>query len=186
MKEFFRKRLVALKRAPQMIPGLVLVISFLIYSLPLRMISDTTARINIPGMGLSGFVTMLVSMLSFVVYLNIHQRRKHTNVTMLILFLLMQVIVIVCDEIYLGKITQYLIRIKDTSPEGVDAMVKALVKDPFILKARNMLNTHVIFVVITMALTVTLPIYSKFIKKINTSVEVEGNEGMAKIEISGD
>ena len=50
--EFFRKILVSLKRRPQMIPFLVLIISFLVYSLNLTHISDTTAKIQGVGMGL--------------------------------------------------------------------------------------------------------------------------------------
>ena len=54
IKEFFRKLLVALKRRPQIIPMIALGISFLVYSLNLMNISDTTAKIQGPGMGLAG------------------------------------------------------------------------------------------------------------------------------------
>ena len=36
------------------------------------------------------------------------------------------------------------------------------------------------------ALVLTLPLYSKLIRKIKTSVEVEGNGEMAAIDISGE
>ena len=43
MKEFFRKRMVALKRKPQMIALVVLGIAFVYYSLNLTHVSNTTA-----------------------------------------------------------------------------------------------------------------------------------------------
>ena len=86
MKEFFRKKMVALKRKPQTIALIFLAVTFLIYSLNLRMVSDTTARINMKGMGLAGFATMLFSMLSFVCFLNTFPHRKKVNIPMLVIF----------------------------------------------------------------------------------------------------
>ena len=54
-REFVRKRLVALKRKPQTIALIVLVIGFLYYSLNLTQISNTTAKIQGSGMGLAEF-----------------------------------------------------------------------------------------------------------------------------------
>ena len=56
MKEFIRKRIVALKRKPQTIALIAFGLAFLYYSLNLTKISDTTAYINLPGMGLAGFI----------------------------------------------------------------------------------------------------------------------------------
>ena len=64
MKEFIRRMIVSLKRKPQTIPLIVLAAAFLLYSLSLTHVSDTTAKIQLPGMGLSGFCTMLFSLLS--------------------------------------------------------------------------------------------------------------------------
>ena len=97
LKEFFRKSIVSLKRKPQMIPMLVLGIAFLFYSLNLTHISDTTAKIQLEGMGLSGFCTMLFSLLSFVCFLNAYPHRKKTNIPMLVLMFLMLGILIFCD-----------------------------------------------------------------------------------------
>ena len=49
MKEFIRKTIVSLKRKPQTIPLLVLALAFLVYSLNLTHISDTTAKIQLSG-----------------------------------------------------------------------------------------------------------------------------------------
>ena len=88
LKEFWRKRLVSLKRKPHMIPLVVMAIAFLYYSLNLTHISDTTARIQGQGMGLAGFATMLFSMLSLVCFLNAFPHRKKVNIPMLVLMLL--------------------------------------------------------------------------------------------------
>ena len=51
--EFIRKRLVALKRKPQMIALAVLAAAFVYYSLNLTQVSNTTAKIYGAGMGLA-------------------------------------------------------------------------------------------------------------------------------------
>ena len=47
-----------------------------------------------------------------------------------------------------------------------------------------MLQTFIVLIGVTAGLVLTLPVYSKWIRKIKTSVEVEGNADMGKIEIS--
>ncbi len=56
VKEFFRKKIVTLKRKPQMIPLLVLAVGFLVYSLNLTHVSDTTAKIQLAGLGMNTLV----------------------------------------------------------------------------------------------------------------------------------
>ena len=41
-----------------------------------------------------------------------------------------------------------------------------------------------ILIIVTAVLVVTLPVYSKWIRKINTSVEIEDNGSMDVIEIN--
>ena len=183
MKEFFRKKMVALKRKPQTIAFIVLVVSFLIYSLNLRNISDTTAQINTTGMGLTGFATMLFSMLSLLTFLNSFPHRKRVNVPMLVLFFIMQGIIIFCDNYYLSKINW---RMHIEAEAGYDALVSWLAKNAYVYKAYNMLNTHMVFVIVTIALVVLLPLYSKLLRKVKTSIDVEGNENMGEIEIASE
>ena len=79
LKESFRKLLVSLKRRPHMIPLLVFALAFLVYSLNLMNISDTTAKIQGKGMGLCGFATMLFSLLSLLCFLNAFPHRKRVT-----------------------------------------------------------------------------------------------------------
>ena len=83
--EFFRKFLVSLKRKPHMIPLVIMVLGFVYYSFNLTQISNTTALINGPHMGLTEFATMLFSTLSLVCFLNSFPHRKKTNIPMLVL-----------------------------------------------------------------------------------------------------
>ena len=182
MKEFFRKKMVALKRKPQTIAFIVLVVSFLIYSLNLRNVSDTTAQINTTGMGLTGFATMLFSMLSLLTFLNSFPHRKRVNIPMLVLFFIMQGIIIFCDNYYLSKINW---RIAGEISAGND-VVAWLAKNAYVYKAYNMLNTHMVFVIVTIALVVLLPLYSKLLRKVKTSIDVEDNENMGEIEIASE
>lgn len=179
IKEFFRKRMVALKRKPQIIPLCCLIVTFLIYSLNLRIVSDTTARINIAGMGLSGFVIMLFSILSFVCFLNAFPHRKGVNVPMLVLFFVMQGIVLFCNRFYLSKISVAIVR------EGEKAG-DMLQKNPFIINAYKMMGVHFVFIIVTLSLVVLLPVYSKLLRKIRTSINVAGNDSMGNIEIANE
>ena len=85
MKEFFRKRMVTLKRRTHLIPLVILAVAFVYYSLNLTVISNTTSLINGAHMGLAEFATMLFSVLSLVCFLNAFPHRKKVNVPMLVL-----------------------------------------------------------------------------------------------------
>ena len=178
MKEKFRKFLVALKRKPHMIPLVVLAVAFVFYSLRLTVISNTTARIQGEGMGLCGFVTMLFSTLSLVCFLNAFPHRKKTNIPMLVLMFVMVGIIFYCDLFYNSRIVEAVTRAENPiSAEGANI---------YITNAQNMLRVHRVLLVIGAALTALLPVYRPLIKRINTSVAVEGNEEMATIDISGE
>ena len=177
-KEFRRKRLVALKRKPQTIALAVLAIGFLYYSLNLTQISNTTARIQGPGMGLAGFATMLFSILSLVCFLNAFPHRKKVNIPMLVLMLLMVGVVIYCDFYYSGRITAAVTRAENPiDPTGSNA---------FISRASTVLTVHSVILAISLVLVALLPVYSKLLRQINTNIEVEGNSDMGTIDISGE
>ena len=177
-KEFARKRIVALKRKPQNIALIVLVIGFLYYSLNLTQISNTTAKIQGAGMGLCGFATMLFSMLSLVCFQNAFPHRKKVNIPMLVLLFLMLGIIIYCDIRYGVSINNAITReINPIDPTGTNS---------YISKAASMLKVHQVILILGAALVVLLPVYSKMLRRINTSVEVAGNKDMGAIDISGE
>jgi hypothetical protein len=178
VKEFFRKRMVSLKRKPQTIALVVLAAAFVYYSLNLTKISNTTAKIQGQGMGLAGFVTMLFSILSLVCFLNAFPHRKKVNIPMLVLMFVMTGAIIWCDFFYSGRITTAVTRaVNPIIPAGANS---------FISEAASMLKVHRIILMIGAALTALLPVYKPLLKKINTSIEVEANEQMGRIDISGE
>ena len=176
IKEFFRKQIVTLKRNPSMIPLVMLLIAFVVYSFNLTSMSNSTAKIQGAGMGLSQFCIMLFSLLSMVCMLNAFPRRKKANIPMVVIMFIMFAIIIICDVHYSNAIMAALTRAE--SPIVLNETTA------YIADAYNMLNTHVVLVGITAALVVLLPVYSKLLRKINTSVDVEDNGDMAEIELN--
>lgn len=174
IKEFLRKIIVALKRKPSMIPLLMLLVSFLYYSLNLTHVSDTTALVQGKGMGLSQFCIMLVNMLAMLCMLNAFPHRKKPNIPMLVLVFVMFGVLLYCDYHYMNCIALAISRAE--SP--IDP-----IKNIFVAQAYNMLASYQVMIIVTAVLTATLPLYSKLIRKIKTSVEVEDNGSMAAIEI---
>ena len=178
MPEFIRKRLVSLKRKPQTIPLIVLVFAFVYYSFNLSAIANTTALINGPHMGLSGFCTMLFSALSLVCFLNAFPHRKKTNVPMLVLTCLMLALLIYCDFYYGQRITIALTR--EESPIVITA------KNAFVTVAQQVISVHMILLFVGGALLLLKPVYAALLRKINTNIDIAGNSGMTAIDISGE
>ena len=178
LRERFRKFLVSLKRKPHMIPLAVLVLAFLVYSLRMTVISNTTAKLQGPGMGLSGFVTMLFSILGIVCFGSSFQHRKPVVKPMLALMFLLFGIVIFADVNYMGKITAALTR--EVDPITVTPAMS------YITDALSLLKLHIALTGAGLILTALLPVYSRWIRRIDTSVRVEGNAEMAEIELSGE
>jgi len=173
-KESRRKFFVALKRKPQNIPLVMVIMCFVWYSLNLSVISFTTTRIH-SETGLMGFVIMLFSLLAIVCCMRAFPYRKKTVVLMLVLNFVMLAIVLTSDILYLRTIAA---KIQEGLIES-----SALTK---VYQARSILIAHVAMLGITILLTATLPIYRKWIRKINTSIEVEESGKMEAIDISGE
>ena len=178
MKEKFRKFLVSLKRKPHMIPLVVLVVAFVIYSLRLTVISNTTARIQGPNMGLCGFVTMLFSMLGLVSFGRSFPHRKPVNKVMLCLTFLLFAAVIFADIQYIGAVNNALTREVDP--------ITVTDQTAYITESVSMLRLHIGVLIAGLALTALLPVYGPMIKKINTNIAVEENKDMGTIDLAGD
>lgn len=178
IKEMLRKMMVSLKRKPQTIPLLVLGIAFLYYSLNLTHISDTTAKIQLGGMGLSGFCTMLFSLLSLVCFMNAYPHRKKTNIPMLVLMFLMLAVLFYCDTHYASCIHTAINR--PDHPIVVDA------NTAYIARAQQVLVVHRIILAVGAGLTLLVPVLRTLFRKVNTSLDVEDNGRMEEIILSGD
>ncbi len=176
MKDFIRKQLVTLKKNPQFFPLVMLLASFILYSFNLTSMSNTTAKIQGTGMGLCQFCMMLFSLLSMVCMLNSFPKRKKPNYPMIAIMFVMFAVIIYCDIHYSNAIVAALNRPENPIVLDINTI--------YIANAYNMLSTFIVMIGITAVLVVTLPFYSKLLKKINTSVDVEDNGDMAEIEIN--
>ena len=178
VKESCRKMLVSLKHKPQTIPMLVLVITFLYYAFNLTHISHATSMVNKFPMGLCGFIAMLFSMLSLVCFMNSFPNRKPVNKPMLALMFLMLAAVLISDVVYVQALLS--VNAADSSIRITEAKRAALTP------ALRTVWIHAILLVVSAVVTVLLPIYSKWIRKIDTSIEVEAGQEMEAIGISSE
>lgn len=173
-KESIRKSLVSLKRSPQNIPLVALAAAFLIYSLNLSSIANTTARINGANMGQCEFAAMLFSILAFVVFLRAFPRRKPADKVMLGLLAGMLVLLVGVDAVYLTRIISAVTRAEN--PIVVDA------SSLYITTAQTAVTIHILCVCLTAVLLLLLPVYTKLIRKINTSVDLEDSGNMTALD----
>lgn len=173
-KEFIRKFFVGLKRNPQNIAMLMMLATFLIYSLNLTNIAKATENAGYPNMGQCEFASMLFGILAFVSFLRAFPRREKPKLTMIVLTILMDAAMIFCDIVYSSRINEYL------SKNAIDDNNRSV---PL---AGNIVALHIVLLIISIALIVLLPVYSKLIKKINTSIDVEGNDNLGAIDIAGE
>lgn len=167
-KEFVRKFLVTLKKNPSMIPFAMLMVSFLVFSLNLTDISNTTARIQGIGMGLCEFLSMLLSLLCMICLLNAFPKRQKPNYSMIAIILVFSIIIIASDIIYINRI--------------INSAVKVTSSTLFIYTAQNVLTVHIVLVAITAVTVILEPLFAKLLKKINTSIELE-ETSVAEIEL---
>ena len=175
LKESLRRFFVFLKKNPPIIPIAALAISFLIYSLNLTAVSNTTAKVYGQHMGLCSFVSMLFMILSFVCMLGAYPKRQKPKWVMIILATVMYLAVIGADLLYYLRVQDALTREQNPITLTVSTM--------YIWEAQNLMIIHIVSVAIVIACMYLEPTFAKLLKKINTSIEVESNE-VAAIELS--
>lgn len=176
IKEAIRKFLVSLKKNPQVIPLLVHTVAFLIFSLNLTDISNTTAKVYGKHMGLCAFIVMLFSILTYVCLFSAFPKRKKPSIPTLAIIFVLYVAIIFADVHYYGRIVAALTR--EVSPIEISDITA------YIPVAQKVIATHIVAVIIS-AITIALePVYAKLLKKINTSVEIEYTANIDSIDIS--
>lgn len=177
-KEFIRKFFVSLKRNPQNIALVMMLVTFVIYSLNLTSIANTTARVALANMGQCEFVSMLLGILAFVSFLRAYPRREKPKIVMIGLTIVMDVVMIICDIVYNTRISQAVNR-------ATDPLV-VTEETNYIYVAQGIISLHIILLIVCIALIVLLPVYSKLLKKINTSIDVAGNDDIAAIDLASE
>ena len=174
VKESCRKFIVSLKHKPHMIPMVMMAITFVFYSLNLTHVSNATAAINRFPLGLCGFVTMLFSMLSLVCFMNAFPHRKPVNKMMLALMFLMVAAILASDIIYIWTLIDTVIGPNPIKVnQGQVDIMNLVLQDLWV---------HGILLLVSIGLIILLPVYSKLLRKINTSIEVEAGKEMASLD----
>ena len=162
LKGFGRKFLITLKKNPQFIPLTMLLVSFLVYSLNLTDVSDTTATIQGKGMGLCEFATMLFSILSMIAVLNAFPKRKKPNYPIVAIIVLLCAVIIVADYLYVTHVYETLLENKYNQNY---AQAYSTTYD--------MLYIHMVLVAITAVTVILEPLFAKLLKKIKINIELE-------------
>lgn len=175
LKEVVRRFFVFLKKKPDILPILALTVSFLLYSLNLTSVSNTTAKIYGAHMGLCSFVSMLFMILSFVCLLGAYPKRQKPKWIMIGLATVMYLCVIAADMLYYFRIDAALTRNENRIEITESTM--------YIWEAQNLMITHIISIVVVIAFMYLEPVFAKLLKKIKTSIEVESND-VGEIELS--
>ncbi len=178
-KEIRRKIFVALKRKPQNIPLVMITCCFMWYSFNLSLISFTTTKVQ-SNTGLMSFVIMLMSILVIVCCMRAFPYRKKAVIPMLVLTFVLLAVIFTSDILYLSTMT-------DKINTGIITESTTGAKEfGDVLKTKSLLTAHSVMLAIAALLTATLPVYRKWIRKINTSIEIEESSEMAEIDISGE
>lgn len=175
-KEVIRKILVSLKKNPQAIPLLALTVSVVVFSFNLTDISNTTAKIYGANMGFCAFIALLFSILSYVCMFNAYPKRSKPNIPMIVILIILYSAIICADLYYYNRIIIALTR--EVSP------IEITPATAYIADTKKVIIAHIITVIITMICVVLEPVFAKLLKKIDTSIEVEGNGNIGVIDIS--
>lgn len=169
IKEWFRKRIVALKRKPQNIAFAFLVISTVYFMLALFNISIAVNKVYTQEgiettIGICIFITTLLSLLVLVSFLNSFPKRKKPNIFFIVLVFLMIGAMVVCDVMFYVQMSDIL-----ALPElatATDTIEKVTAGQTYVM-------VHVILLGISAIVFALLPAYRILINKINTKVELE-------------
>lgn len=169
IKEWFRKKVVALKRKTNIIPLLLFLITSIIYLFSLASFSQT-AMVGFPNGDLLGFpvfVNCLLSILIVVLHLNAFpKRKKKVNLPNYILVYVFAAAMLAMDILYYIKVGSIVAKNGQTIAEA----------DEFVRTAATVSIVHMVFLGISVIALATLPLYSKLIMKINTSKVVEESQ----------
>lgn len=180
LKEWFRKKAVSLKRAPQRIPLVMLVISTCLWLIWLFTFSRTIyANQAVNWCGLMVFINTLLSILILALFSSAFPKRKKPNYIFIGLLFAFMAVIIVCDVMYYVEMKGYLFGDAGYSQAQLDAA-------PFMEESLTLSIVHIVLICVCAVLLATLPLYKKLILKINTRKEVAGTEIKEKIDVEED
>ena len=164
VKEWCRKQIVSLKRAPQKIALLVLAVTTIYFMLVLYPLSAALSACNqaVDASGICQFIVTLLSLLVLVSFLNAFPKRKKANIFFIVLVFVMIAGMIACDLVIYFETMAYLADLSETSTSYAT-----------ISPIHPLLIGHVVLLGVSALIFALLPVYAKLINKINTKVELE-------------
>jgi hypothetical protein len=185
VKEWFRKRIVNLKRSPQTIVLVMLFITTALWLIWLFTFSRTIYENSVVNWcGLVVFVNTLVSILIIALFGNAFPKRAKPNIVFIVMLFAFMAIIIACDVIYYVEMGTYIKT--DSSLGGAGYTEKQLTENPYMLNSLNLAIAHIVLVAICAVLLATLPLYSKLINMINTRKDVADNDIKEAIDVEED
>ncbi|MCD8372770.1 MAG: hypothetical protein LUD27_05675 [Clostridia bacterium] len=181
-KEWFRKKIVNLKRRPNNIPLVLFAITSVLYFIWLSTYSQAlypwSENTYLKWTGLMVFINVLLSLLVLVSHIYAFPKRQKPKIMFLVLVVVMTVVMIVCDIVYYVRVEDFLAA-QTKTPSNIDYIDSSL----------NLTIAHIVLLGVCLVVFLLLPVYSKLINKINTKVEVEsatGNISDGAIDIQED
>lgn len=210
VKEWFRKRIVNLKRKPQNIAFLFLVVTSIMFLMSINTISYVAYKRfgDVSWLGFCMFVSTLFSILVLVLFLNTFPKypkvnkktgkKRYINYVMLVLVFVFIAAMIAVDLVYYHILTGRIAGREDRFFQTVAEANKysAYLSEGFkanpvldntkyipqLVSSLNLEIAHVVMLCISAVLIATLPLYKKLILKINTKKEVADNNIKEVIE----
>ena len=178
-KERLRKFTVNLKRKPQNIPFVFLLITSFLF---LCFLGTTSKFIDINSsirsLGLFQFVNTLASILIILIFLNTFPKRKKMNIVMLVITFAVLVLMIVMDILFIVNIANY------ANGLGIKNGFQWFLGRPGTAESIRCVIVHMVFLGITIILLALLPVFKKLLLKINTSKELASNDIKEEIDTS--
>ncbi len=182
VKEWFRKRIVALKRSPQSIVLFALFVTTALWLIWLFTFSRNIDKNNaVEWCGLVVFVNTLVSVLIIALFGSAFPKRKKANIVFIVLLFVFMAILITCDVLYYVEMDKYLHA--SQADGGAGYLPNDFAMHPYMEQSLTLAIAHIVLVGIDALLLATLPLYKKLINKINTRKVVESTEIKEVIDV---
>lgn len=178
IKEWFRKQIVGLKRKPQNVAMFFLLATsvyfmFILFNVS-QAINASNADPNTPATGICMFVTTLLSLLVLVSFLNAFPKRKKPNLAFIILVFAMIAGMIATDLVYYVQMNNCMSGVANPAESAMYAAVSYA--QPYIM-------AHIVLLIVSAVVFALLPVYSRLIRMIDTSVKVTSATENMKGEI---
>lgn len=157
MKEYMKKQIVNLKRAPQRIPLVILVVCCMIYTFSLTEHSNASMYVSSNIVALYVFIITLTSMLAIFSYMNAYAGGKKRN-RMLIIAVFLVLLQVFLDVLYLRIMFYETMYRENPVPVTVD-----------IAASINMTMVHIGSLIVALAAIFLKPVYHRALLKVDTS-----------------